>query len=60
MALGDCSRVPKEVFDETLMVYINLLRGGRYKLNKRIAMNQEYESSKDENNETEIELNSHW
>lgn len=46
--------VSKEVLAQTLMVYIKLLRAGRYKLNERIAMNQEWGSSSDINNETEV------
>ena len=44
MCLGlaiDFLYVSKEVFTETFMVYIKLLRTGRYKLNERIAMNKE-------------------
>lgn len=42
MCLGlaiDFLYVSKEVLQETLMIYIKLLKAGRYKLNKRIAMN---------------------
>ena len=46
MCLGlaiDFLYVSKEVFTETFMVYIKLLRAGRYKLNERIAMNKDSE-----------------
>lgn len=46
MCLGlaiDFLYVSKEVFTETFMVYIKLLRAGRYKLNERIAMNKDFE-----------------
>lgn len=46
MCLGlaiDFLYVSKEVFRETLMVYLKLLRAGRYKLNERIAMNKNSE-----------------
>lgn len=46
MCLGlaiDFLYVSKEVFTETFMVYIKLLRTGRYKLNERIAMNKDFE-----------------
>lgn len=46
MRLGlaiDFLYVSKEVFTETFMVYIKLLRAGRYKLNERIAMNKDSE-----------------
>lgn len=42
MCLGlaiDFLYVSKEVFTETLLVYIKLLRAARYKLNEKIAMN---------------------
>lgn len=45
MCLGlaiDFLYISKEVFTETLMVYIKLLRAGRYKLNERIAMNKDF------------------
>lgn len=44
MCLGlaiDFLYVSKEVFAETLMVYLKLLRAGRYKLNERIAINKD-------------------
>ena len=46
MCLGlaiDFLYVSKEVFTETLMVYLKMLRAGRYILNERIAMNKNSE-----------------
>jgi hypothetical protein len=40
--------VSKEVFRETLKVYIKLLRAGRYKLNEKIVMNKDGFSANDD------------
>ena len=48
MCLGlaiDFLYVSKDVFRETLLIYIKLLRAGKYKLNERIEKNTENEET---------------